>query len=149
MWLFRFKRIGLFCRGSLGKPVLFLFLLVSEPSILCARLSGRIFIIAVLRLTRCVAVLKRKLAVTTSCPVVNGCTSLSAHSARVSSSLPRMPLTKKFGNTLACDSLGAVQAGASTEDEDPASQKEGLAAGEDNIGDSEIIKSPSDPKHYR
>lgn len=127
--------------------MLFLFLLVSEPSIL--RLSGRIFIIAVLRLTRCVAVLKRKLTVTTSCPVVYGRPSLSAHSAKVPSSLPRMPLTKKYGNTLACDSLGPVQAGASAEDEDPVSQKEGLAAGEDNIGDSEIIKSPSDPKQYR
>lgn len=86
---------------------------------------------------------------TTSCPVVYGRPSLSAHSAKVPISLPRMPLTKKFGNTLACDSLGPVQAGASAEDVDPVSQKEGLAAGEDNIGDSEIIKSPSDPKQYR
>lgn len=88
---------------------------------------------------------------TASCPVVYGRALLSAPSARVSSSLPRMPQTNKSRNVPASDSSGA-----SAEDTGPVAQVEirdaGGAAGgggEDNVGDSEIIKSPSDPKEYR
>lgn len=91
---------------------------------------------------------------TASCPVVYGRALLSARSAKVSSSLLRMPQTNKSRNAPASDSLGSVQAGASAEDPDPVRREESLAAGdtgggEDNSGDSEIIKSPSDPKQYR
>lgn len=106
------------------------------------------------RLTRCVAVLGSKLPVTASCPLVYGRASLSARSAKVPSSLPRMPQTNKSRNAPACDSSGSVQEGASAEDAGPVSREEILAAGdagggEVNVGDSEIIKSPSDPKQYR
>ncbi|XP_038584735.1 nardilysin-like [Micropterus salmoides] len=68
-----------------------------------------------------------------------------------------MPQTNKFRNAPVCDSPGSVQAGASAEDADPVSREESRAAGDagggggelDNVGDSEIIKSPSDPKQYR
>lgn len=79
---------------------------------------------------------------TASCPVVYSCASLSVRSAKVPSSLPRMQANKSR-NAPGCDSSGSVQAGASAEDADPVSQEE------DNVGDSEIIKSPSDPKQYR
>lgn len=63
-----------------------------------------------------------------------------------------MPQTNKSRNAPVCDSSCS---GATAEDADPVSREEILAAGdgggggEDNIGDSEIIKSPSDPKQYR
>ncbi|XP_045918855.1 nardilysin-like [Micropterus dolomieu] len=67
-----------------------------------------------------------------------------------------MPQTNKFRNAPVCDSPGSVQAGTSAEDADPVSREESRAAGDaggggglDNVGDSEIIKSPSDPKQYR
>lgn len=133
---------------------------MSELSFCRARLSGRVFIIALCRLTRCVAVLGSKFPVTASCPLVYGRALLSARSAKVSSSLPRMPQTNKSRNAPASDSSGSVQAGASAEDAHPVSREECRAAGdagagggggggEDNVGDSEIIKSPSDPKQYR
>ncbi|KAK5886560.1 hypothetical protein CesoFtcFv8_017583 [Champsocephalus esox] len=60
-----------------------------------------------------------------------------------------MPQTKKSRIT-----PGSVQSGATAEDAEQVSRKECQAAGdggggEDNVGDSEIIKSPSDPKQYR
>ncbi|KAL3968725.1 cohesin complex subunit SCC1 [Sarotherodon galilaeus] len=120
--------------------------------------AGRkVFIIALSRLTRCAAVLRSKLPLTATCPVVYGRPWLSACSARVSSSLPRMPQTNKSRNAPAVDSPGSVQVGASAEATEPASREEIQAAGdsgrggeaEDNVGDREIIKSPSDPKQYR
>ncbi|XP_029316726.1 nardilysin-like isoform X1 [Cottoperca gobio] len=78
-----------------------------------------------------------------------------ACSAKFSSSLPKMPQTNKSKNAPASESSGSVQGGASAEDAEPMSwegcQVAGDAArgGEDNVGDSEIIKSPSDPKEYR
>lgn len=98
---------------------------------------------------------------TASCPVVYGRALLSARSAKVSStSLPRMPQTNKSRNAPASDSPGSVQVGATGEDPESVSREVSLAAGdaggsgggggvEDNVGDSEIIKSPSDPKQYR
>ncbi|XP_044023266.1 nardilysin-like isoform X2 [Siniperca chuatsi] len=65
-----------------------------------------------------------------------------------------MPQTNKCRNAPG-DSSGSVQAGASAVDADPVSREESQAAGDarggrvDNAGDSEIIKSPSDPKQYR
>lgn len=90
-----------------------------------------------------------KLAVTASRPGVCGRVSLSASGADVPASLPRMPQTNKSRNAPAAESPGAAQAGAPAEDANPVSRQEGLAAGEDNVGDGEIIKSPSDPKQYR
>ncbi|XP_033967327.1 nardilysin-like [Pseudochaenichthys georgianus] len=60
-----------------------------------------------------------------------------------------MPQTKKSRIT-----PGSVQSGATAEDAEQVSREECQAAGdggggEDNVGDSEIIKSPSDPKQYR
>uniref|UniRef100_A0A8C6PCX2 Nardilysin a (N-arginine dibasic convertase) n=1 Tax=Nothobranchius furzeri TaxID=105023 RepID=A0A8C6PCX2_NOTFU len=57
-----------------------------------------------------------------------------------------MPQTNKSRNT-------PVQSGASAEEpalreENPTAEDAG-GGGEDNVGDSEIIKSPSDPKQYR
>lgn len=96
---------------------------------------------------------------TASCPVVYGRALLSARSANVSSPLLKMPQIKKSRNAPASESSGSVQAGAAvTEDPDPPvprEEEESLAAGDargegdDNVGDSEIIKSPSDPKQYR
>nr|XP_020469652.1 nardilysin-like [Monopterus albus]XP_020469653.1 nardilysin-like [Monopterus albus]XP_020469654.1 nardilysin-like [Monopterus albus] len=70
-----------------------------------------------------------------------------------------MPQLNKSRNAPAPDSSGSVQAGAeaaATETPDSRlswveSQTVGDAGGEgqDNVGDSEIIKSPSDPKQYR
>uniref|UniRef100_A0A3B4GAY9 Nardilysin convertase n=1 Tax=Pundamilia nyererei TaxID=303518 RepID=A0A3B4GAY9_9CICH len=68
-----------------------------------------------------------------------------------------MPQTNKSRNAPAVESPGSVQVGASAEATEPASQEEIQAAGdsgrggeaEDNVGDREIIKSPSDPKQYR
>uniref|UniRef100_A0A7N5ZTH0 Nardilysin a (N-arginine dibasic convertase) n=2 Tax=Percomorphaceae TaxID=1489872 RepID=A0A7N5ZTH0_ANATE len=70
-----------------------------------------------------------------------------------------MPHINKCRNAPAADSSGSVQAGATgaaaaaaSEDPDPVPREESLAAGDarvDNGGDSEIIKSPSDPKQYR
>ncbi|XP_014831836.1 PREDICTED: nardilysin-like isoform X1 [Poecilia mexicana] len=59
-----------------------------------------------------------------------------------------MPQTNKSSSTPAADSPGSVQTEA------PASREESRGAkddggGEDNVGDREIIKSPSDPKQYR
>lgn len=89
---------------------------------------------------------------TVSCPVVYGRAWLSAHSAKLSSSLPSMPPTNKLKNTMASESSGAVQ--ASAQETHSVSREVSLAASEtegkeDNIGDREIIKSPSDPKQYR
>lgn len=112
------------------------------------RLSERVTIIALYRLTRCVAVLRATFPVTASCPLVYGRTLLSTRSAKVSSQL-RMPQTNKSRNAPASNSSGSAQA----EDVDPVAREESLAAGhgggEDNVGDSDIIKSPSDPKQYR
>lgn len=115
-------------------------------------LSGRVFIIALFRLTRRVTVLRSKLPLTVSCPVVYGRAWLSAHSAKLSSSLPSMPPTNKLKNTMASKSSGVVQ--ASAQETQSVSREVSLAASEtegkeDNIGDREIIKSPSDPKQYR
>lgn len=92
-----------------------------------------------------------------SCPVVYGRALLSARSAEVSSSLTRMPQTNKSRNAAASDTKGSVQTGEDTEPAVP--REESRAAGdagggggdgaEDNVGDSQIIKSPSDPKQYR
>uniref|UniRef100_A0A3P8V4Y2 Nardilysin convertase n=1 Tax=Cynoglossus semilaevis TaxID=244447 RepID=A0A3P8V4Y2_CYNSE len=86
------------------------------------------------------------------CPVVYGRAWLSAHSAKLSSSLPSMPPTNKLKNTMASESSGVVQ--ASAQETQSVSREVSLAASEtegkeDNIGDREIIKSPSDPKQYR
>uniref|UniRef100_A0A7N8XZU5 Nardilysin a (N-arginine dibasic convertase) n=1 Tax=Mastacembelus armatus TaxID=205130 RepID=A0A7N8XZU5_9TELE len=98
-----------------------------------------------------------KLPRTASCSVVYGRNLLSARSATLSSSLARMPQTNKSRNTPAFDTSCSVQAGAAATADNPDSvSREGnLAAGDaggdgqDNVGDSEIIKSPSDPKQYR
>ncbi|KAJ4939412.1 hypothetical protein JOQ06_028861 [Pogonophryne albipinna] len=60
-----------------------------------------------------------------------------------------MPQTKKSRI-----SPGSVQSGATAKDAEQVSREECQAVGdggggEDNVGDSEIIKSPSDPKQYR
>uniref|UniRef100_H2UTN3 Nardilysin convertase n=1 Tax=Takifugu rubripes TaxID=31033 RepID=H2UTN3_TAKRU len=60
-----------------------------------------------------------------------------------------MPQTNKSRNAAAGESPGAVQAGAPAEDANPVSRQGDLAVGDDNVGDREIIKSPSDPKQYR
>ncbi|XP_029350419.1 nardilysin-like [Echeneis naucrates] len=65
-----------------------------------------------------------------------------------------MPQTNKSRNALAPESTGPVQVGTSAEDLEQVSREVCLAAGdsgggEDNVGDSEIVKSPSDPKQYR
>ncbi|XP_041827551.1 nardilysin-like [Melanotaenia boesemani] len=56
-----------------------------------------------------------------------------------------MPQTNKSKNVPASDSLGSVQAKATAVENRAA----GDAGGEENVGDKEIIKSPSDPKEYR
>lgn len=84
----------------------------------------------------------------TASDVVCGRFSLSANGADVPPSLLRMPQTSKSRNAPGAESPGA-QAGAPAEDANPVSRQEDLAAGEDNVGDCEIIKSPSDPKQYR
>lgn len=111
-------------------------------------------IIAVFRLTRCVAVLRSKFPVTASCPLVYGRASLSARSAKVPSTLPRMPQTHKSRNAPACEASCSVEGGSSADEAGLVPQEENQAAGdagggEDNVGDGEIIKSPSDPKQYR
>ena len=68
-----------------------------------------------------------------------------------------MPQTNKSRNAPACDSSGSVQAEDAAAE--PMNREESRTAGdaagggggegEDNVGDSEIIKSPSDPKEYR
>uniref|UniRef100_A0A3P8V745 Nardilysin convertase n=1 Tax=Cynoglossus semilaevis TaxID=244447 RepID=A0A3P8V745_CYNSE len=63
-----------------------------------------------------------------------------------------MPPTNKLKNTMASESSGVVQ--ASAQETQSVSREVSLAASEtegkeDNIGDREIIKSPSDPKQYR
>uniref|UniRef100_A0A8C6PDL3 Nardilysin a (N-arginine dibasic convertase) n=1 Tax=Nothobranchius furzeri TaxID=105023 RepID=A0A8C6PDL3_NOTFU len=98
------------------------------------------------RLTWCVAVLSTKLPLTAGRPVVYSRALLSARIAKDSSPLLRMPQTNKSRNT-------PVQSGASAEEpalreENPTAEDAG-GGGEDNVGDSEIIKSPSDPKQYR
>lgn len=101
--------------------------------------------------------LRTKSPVPASCPVVCSRALLSARSAKDSSSLSRMPQTNKSKNNPASDTSGSAQASGDTE---PVSREESRAAGdaggggggeerEDNVGDSEIIKSPSDPKQYR
>uniref|UniRef100_A0A3B3XWP3 Nardilysin a (N-arginine dibasic convertase) n=2 Tax=Poecilia mexicana TaxID=48701 RepID=A0A3B3XWP3_9TELE len=110
--------------------------------------ARRVFIIALFRLTRRVAALTTKFPVTASCPVVYSRALLSVRCAKASSPLPRMPQTNKSSSTPAADSPGSVQTEA------PASREESRGAkddggGEDNVGDREIIKSPSDPKQYR
>lgn len=112
--------------------------MVTEP-------AGGVFIVAVFGVTRRVC----KLAVTASRPVVGGLASLSAGGPAAPASLLRMPQTNKARNAPAAESPGAAQAGVPAEDANPVSRQEDLAAGEDNVGDSEIIKSPSDPKQYR
>lgn len=61
----------------------------------------------------------------------------------------RMPQANKARNAAAGEAPGAAPAGAPAEDANPVTRQEGLAAGEDNVGDRGIIKSPSDPKQYR
>lgn len=117
-----------------------------------------VIIIAVFRLTRCVAALRCTLPVTTSRPLVYARAFLSARGATVPlSSVPRMPQTNKSRKAPAACDPGPVQEAASVDDAGPLSRDESLAAGdragggggEDNVGDSEITKSPSDPKQYR
>lgn len=86
---------------------------------------------------------------TASRRVVSGRASLSARGATVPPSPSRMPHTNKSRNAAAAESPGAVQAGAPAEDANPVTRQGDLAVGEDNVGDREIIKSPSDPKQYR
>lgn len=86
---------------------------------------------------------------TASRRVVYGRASLSARGASVPASPSRMPQTNKSRNAAAGESPGAVQAGAPAEDANPVTRQGDLAVGEDNVGDREIIKSPSDPKQYR
>lgn len=98
--------------------------------------------IAVIGLTRCVW----KLAVTASRRVVYGRASLSARGANGPPCPSRMPQTNKSRNAAAGESPGA---GAPAEDANPVTREGDLAVGDDNVGDREIIKSPSDPKQYR
>lgn len=86
---------------------------------------------------------------TASRHVVCGGVSLSASRADVPPSRLRMPQTNKSRNAPMAESPGAAQARVPAEDANPVSRQGDLAAGEDNVGDSEIIKSPSDPKQYR
>lgn len=77
-----------------------------------------------------------------------------------------MPHTNKSRNALVSCEQGRVQeaTSAAEEEEDSGPAVESLAVqdrggggggdaggggGEDNVGDSDITKSPSDPKHYR
>lgn len=84
-------------------------------------------------------------------PVAYGPALLSAHSVNISSLL-KMPQTNKSRDVTTKDSPGT-----SGQDQDqgvPVSRDWSQVAGggdgiEDNVGDSEIIKSPSDPKQYR
>lgn len=62
-----------------------------------------------------------------------------------------MPQTNKLINASASGSTGSVEGGG-PEDAEPVAREKAQVAGdggEDNVGDSEIIKSPSDPKQYR
>ncbi|XP_014879406.1 nardilysin-like isoform X1 [Poecilia latipinna] len=59
-----------------------------------------------------------------------------------------MPQTNKSSSTPAADSPGSVQAEAPASCEESRGAKDD-GGGEDNVGDREIIKSPSDPKQYR
>lgn len=86
---------------------------------------------------------------TASRHVVCGRVSLSANVADVPAPPLRMPQKNKSRNAPAAESPGATQAGAPAEEANPVSRQEDLVAGEDNVGDREIIKSPSDPKQYR
>lgn len=86
---------------------------------------------------------------TASRHVVCGRVSLSASGAAAPPSRLRMPQANKSRNAPAAESPGAAQARAPPEDANPASRQGDPAAGEDNVGDGEIIKSPSDPKQYR
>uniref|UniRef100_A0A8C3APW3 Nardilysin convertase n=1 Tax=Cyclopterus lumpus TaxID=8103 RepID=A0A8C3APW3_CYCLU len=69
--------------------------------------------------------------------------------------VPRMTQTKKSRTAPASESSGSVQGGPPAEAADPVECQEAAAAaaaaggGENNVGDQEIIKSPSDPKQYR
>ncbi|KAF7659388.1 hypothetical protein LDENG_00298590 [Lucifuga dentata] len=58
-----------------------------------------------------------------------------------------MPQKNKSRNVQAAESSGSIQVGS----QEPVSWSGGDTGGggEDNVGDSEIIKSPSDPKQYR
>lgn len=64
-----------------------------------------------------------------------------------------MPHINKSRNAPASETSGSAQGGA--EDPDPVAREESLAAGaarcegDDNVGDGDIVKSPSDPKQYR
>lgn len=122
---------------------MFLSSFLSFGVVVLARQGGA-FTIALFRLlTRCAAPL------TATCPVVHGRALLSARSPHVASAVPRMPQTNKSRNVPASESSGSVQGEAH-----PVSRQECTAArdaggGEDNVGDGEIIKSPSDPKQYR
>uniref|UniRef100_A0A087X7I9 Nardilysin convertase n=1 Tax=Poecilia formosa TaxID=48698 RepID=A0A087X7I9_POEFO len=107
-----------------------------------------VFIIALFRLTRRVAALTTKFPVTASCPVVYSRALLSVRCAKASSPLPKMPQTNKSSSTPAADSPGSVQAEAPASCEESRGAKDD-GGGEDNVGDREIIKSPSDPKQYR
>lgn len=61
-----------------------------------------------------------------------------------------MPQTSKSIKTPAVESSGAAQSEAASEHVEPASREHAATAEtEDNVGDGEIIKSPSDPKQYR
>ncbi|XP_020508326.1 nardilysin [Labrus bergylta] len=59
-----------------------------------------------------------------------------------------MPLTNKSRNAPACDSPGSGRTEPSAEARQD-NRTTGDGGGEDNVGDSEIIKSPYDPKQYR
>lgn len=95
--------------------------------------------------------LRSKLTATASCPVVCGRAPLSALGVRVpSSSLARMPQkTNKSRDAPLADSPGSVQAGAAAAAAEASRGEDQAEGGDDNVGDSEIIKSPSDPKQYR
>lgn len=58
-----------------------------------------------------------------------------------------MPQTNKARNAPAGESPGAGP--PPSEDAHPVTRQEDLAAGEGNVGDRDIVKSPSDPKQYR
>lgn len=85
---------------------------------------------------------------------------LSVRSSRVPPPVPRMPHTNKSRNAPVSCEPGRVQEAASAaeevveeslavQDRGGGGDAGGGGEGEDNVGDSAITKSPSDPKQYR
>lgn len=136
--------------GEYFLSVFFVLFLLWSPSI-----------IGLLGLSRCCAPALR-CAFLASCPRVYTRASLSVRSAIFPSPVPRMPHTHKSRNApVSCEPRSVLEAAA---EEDAGPVEESLAAqhregggdagggvggGDDNVGDGEITKSPSDPKQYR